>query len=324
MKRSMVVLGLVVLVVLAASPRTARAQSLQEVLLRAKPAVALVVSEVAARVTVNCGGVVTTVEPAPLRETGTGWFVSPSGWLVTNAHVVSPAHRPPDWLNAEMAKSATRPGCRATDVKLEPAISVVLSNGIRMPATIAKYSPPIAGEGMSGRDLALLRLDAADLPALTLGDSGALQIGDPVHIIGFPGVVLTHELLNASAKVEASITNGAVSGFKQDKSGQPVIQTDASAAGGAGGEGLSRGHGGEARRAQSLQSCVAGRPQRLFRRQPLPRRQRPRRSQPPDAGTAGRHARHSRERREGQPSTTPTLPVDPRRRQCDPGRSRRL
>src|SRR5207249_11634665 len=49
--------------------------------------------------------------------------------------------------------------------------------------------------------------------------------------IGFPGVVLTHELLNASAKVEASVTNGAVSGFRQDKSGQPVIQTDASAAG---------------------------------------------------------------------------------------------
>src|SRR6266704_1655670 len=105
MKRSMVVVGLVVLVVLAASLRTARAQSLQEVLLRAKPAVALVVSEVAAHVTVNCGGVVTTVEPAPLRETGTGWFVSPSGWLVTNAHVVSPAQRPPDWLNAEMARS---------------------------------------------------------------------------------------------------------------------------------------------------------------------------------------------------------------------------
>src|SRR5881397_3005809 len=230
MKRSMVVLGLVVLVVLAASPRTARAQSLQEVLLRAKPAVALVVSEVAARVTVNCGGVVTTVEPAPLRETGTGWFVSPIGWLVTNAHVVSPAQRPPDWLNAEMAKSATRPGCRATDVKLEPSISVVLSNGIRMPATIAKYSPPIAGEGMSGRDLALLRLEAADLPALTLGDSGALQIGDPVHILGFPGVVLTHELLNSTAKVEASVTNGAVSGFKQDVQDQPVIQTDAPAA----------------------------------------------------------------------------------------------
>src|SRR2546428_11851968 len=107
MKRSMVVLGLVVLVVLAASPRTARAQSLQEVLLRAKPAAALVVSEVAARVTANCGGVVTTVEPAPLRGPGTGWVVSPVGWLVANAPVVSPAQRPPDSLNAAIAKSAT-------------------------------------------------------------------------------------------------------------------------------------------------------------------------------------------------------------------------
>src|SRR5256885_17047729 len=122
MKRSMVVVGLVGLVVLAASARTARAQSLQEVLLRAKPAVALVVSEVAARVTVNCGGVVTTVEPAPLRETGTGWFVSPIGWLGTNAHVVSPAQRPPERLHPENAQSAARPRCRRDGVKLEPAV----------------------------------------------------------------------------------------------------------------------------------------------------------------------------------------------------------
>jgi S1-C subfamily serine protease len=43
-------------------------------------------------------------------------------------------------------------------------------------------------------------------------------------------VVLTHELLNSTAKVEASVTNGAISGFKQDVQNQPVIQTDAPAA----------------------------------------------------------------------------------------------
>src|SRR5262249_23220869 len=221
MKRLVVALAFMIF---AAWVGTTQAQSLQEVLLRAKPAVALVVSEVAAHVTLSCGGARTTVEPAPFRETR-------SGWLITNAHVVAAAHRPPEKLSAEMAERAARAGCQATDVKLEPSISVVLSNGVRMSATVAKYSPPIAGEDMSGRDLALLRLEAADLPALTLGDSNALKLGDPVHIVGFPDVVLTHELLNASAKMEATITNGAVSGFKQDKSGQPVIQTDAPAAG---------------------------------------------------------------------------------------------
>src|SRR5207247_2492975 len=53
---------------------------------------------------------------------------------------------------------------------------------------------------------------------------------DPVHILGFPGVVLSHELLNRSVTLEASVTNGAVSGFKQDAIGQDVIQSDAPAA----------------------------------------------------------------------------------------------
>ena len=56
------------------------------------------------------------------------------------------------------------------------------------------------------------------------------QIGDPVHILGFPGVVLSHELLNQSARVEASVTNGTVSGFKMDAIGQDLMQTDAPAA----------------------------------------------------------------------------------------------
>src|SRR5688572_15857242 len=74
--------------------------TLQETLLRAKPAVAMIVSEVRGRVTVRCdaGAPSTTVTLPPSRETGTGWFVSPAGWLITNAHVVATAHRPPRWL----------------------------------------------------------------------------------------------------------------------------------------------------------------------------------------------------------------------------------
>jgi len=217
--------------------------SVQEVLLRAKPAVALVVSEVATAVTVACpGGGTQQVTPPPLRETGTGWFISPSGWVITNGHVVSSAHQPKQDIGRELLESAVRQACGdANDrvfaaavarakTKVDPSISVILANGMRLPATVAKYSPPVAGESMSGRDLALLKLETADMPTLTLGDSSSTKIGDKLYILGFPGVVLSHELLNASAKAEASVTNGAISGFKQDITNQPVIQTDAPAA----------------------------------------------------------------------------------------------
>lgn len=216
------------------------AVSPQETLLRAKPAVTLVIVEVGSEVTLTCpGGREQTVTPAPFRETSTGWFVDPNGWLITNAHVVSAAHSPSERVSKEQAQRAARSACgeagmvaagRTAKVKLDPSVSVMLSNGIRFSAAVSKYSPPFTGEAMSGRDLALLRLEASDMPTLPLGDSSALRIGDRVHILGFPGVVLSHELLNASAKVEASVTNGAVSGFKQDRAGHPIIQTDAAAA----------------------------------------------------------------------------------------------
>ena len=223
------------LLLLAPALASAQSPSLQEALLRAKPAVALVISEVGGDVTVRCGvGAETTVTPAPFRETGTGWFIASSGWLITNGHVVSPAYRPPEWVMREQTQKAIRQVCgdrngtgRAT---LAPSISVLIANGVRLPANVVKYSPPVAGEAMSGQDLALLKLDAADMPTLALADSAKTRIGDRMHIIGFPGVVLSHELLNSSAKMEASITSGAISGFKQDRANQPVIQTDAPAA----------------------------------------------------------------------------------------------
>jgi len=96
------------------------------------------------------------------------------------------------------------------------------------------------------------------MPALSLGDSSNTRIGDRIHILGFPGVVLSHELLNASAKVEASVTNGAISGFKQDIANQPVIQVDAPAAWGNSG-GPAVGSSGEVLGVLTFVSLEAGR-----------------------------------------------------------------
>jgi S1-C subfamily serine protease len=237
--------------------------SVQETGLRAKPATVLVISEVSAVVTLNCGGGAQTITPPVFRETGTGWFIDPTGWVITNGHVVQPAHEVPRWLINQQAERAVKTAClgpalqaarmqpgerpdqedalkrRLLDkvlptakVNITPQVSVVLSSGVRLKAEVKKYSPPASTEpgAMSARDLALLKVSDGNYPALALADSTAAQIGDPIRILGFPGVVLSHELLNESASVEASVTTGSVSGFKKDKANHPLIQIDAAAA----------------------------------------------------------------------------------------------
>ena len=248
-----------------AAPQAAAAYTVQEAILRVKPAVALITARVDAEVTMNCGQGPVTVRPAPFVETGTGWFVDGRGYLITNAHVVDPAYRLPPWVTHELKKKAIDHACvepilrergiapgqkpevedqlrRAASerglagAQIEPTaqITVQLSNGEKLPAEVKKFSAPLyfdaKGEPLkgSGRDLVLLRVKDGTYPAIALG-TREMNIGDPIHILGFPGVVLMHELLNRTAARDASVTNGAISGFKPDAIGQDLIQTDAPA-----------------------------------------------------------------------------------------------
>jgi S1-C subfamily serine protease/rhodanese-related sulfurtransferase len=259
-------LGLLLTGAWLGAPTSTAAYSVQEAILRVKPAVVLITTEVRGDVTLNCGRGPVTVSPSPYIETGTGWFVDGRGYVITNAHVVDPAHRLPPWVTHELKKKAIdqacvepqlkarglmhgqRPeveealrqaaGAALTSAKLETEerqITVMLSNGVKLPAEVQKFSPPptVDSRGKptpdSGRDLALLRVKDGNYPAIGL-TTREVQIGDPVHILGFPGVVLAHELLNQSVTLEASATNGAVSGFKVDVINQDLIQTDAPAA----------------------------------------------------------------------------------------------
>jgi len=95
----------------AATPAPSLAVSVQEALLRAVPAVALVSAEVRASATVNCGQGPITVSPKPFIEVGTGWFVDGRGYLITNAHVVDPAYRVPPWVEFNLKLRAVEEGC---------------------------------------------------------------------------------------------------------------------------------------------------------------------------------------------------------------------
>src|SRR5882672_118407 len=248
-------------VALAAAP--ALALTPQEAILLAKPAVALITARIDAEVTMNCGRGPVTVKPSPFIEIGTGWFIDGRGWIITNAHVVDPTHRLPSWIIHELKKTAIDQACvdpvlkargvmRGQQPELEeqirreasarglasaqvdtfPQLTVLLSSGVTLKAEVKKFSPPpaldINGKPTAdyGRDLALLRVPDGNYPAIALSTRDT-QIGDPVHILGYPGVVQQHELLKQS--VEASVTNGTVSGFKMDAIGQDLVQTDAPA-----------------------------------------------------------------------------------------------
>jgi hypothetical protein len=83
----------------------------QQALLLAKPAVAIVTSRVDAEAPVDCGAGPVAVKPSPFMETGTGWFIEGRGYLVTNAHVVDPAHRLPPWVLRDMGSKAVEKAC---------------------------------------------------------------------------------------------------------------------------------------------------------------------------------------------------------------------
>jgi regulator of sirC expression with transglutaminase-like and TPR domain len=107
---------------------------------------------------------------------GTGFVVRPDGLIATNLHVIGEA----------------RP------------VRVELADGKRYDVTAVHASD-------RSLDLALVQIDAHDLPALSLGDSAALKNGQPVVAIGNP-----HGLIR-------SVVSGVVSGTRSID-GRKLIQ----------------------------------------------------------------------------------------------------
>lgn len=123
--------------------------------------------------------------PAPLeRGLGSGVIVSPDGYILTNHHVVEQSSR----------------------------IQVELSDKRVMDATLIGADEP--------SDLAVVKIDGANLPVVALGDSTAMRVGDLVLAVGNPlGVGQTVTMGIVSAKGRAT---GLGDGSYED-----FLQTDA-------------------------------------------------------------------------------------------------
>jgi S1-C subfamily serine protease len=234
-------------------------EEIQEVILRVKPSVVLISVKVQGEATVSCGEKSTKTVSLPSRGgTGTGFVVHPDGYIATNAHVVGPARgalssqelkglaheavvaacgehltglRLPT-REARIKALIERPENRR-GLRVARLVQVAFQDGKTLEATVLASNPPVLQaqpETGSARgvpdDVAILKVERRDLVAARLGQVPA-QIGDQLFVIGFPGVVLTHEMLSTRSRVAPSVTLGRVSGFKLDLADQEVIQTDA-------------------------------------------------------------------------------------------------
>lgn len=108
----------------------------------------------------------------PQTGLGSGVIVSPAGYILTNNHVIEEADQ----------------------------IEVLLTDGRKSAAQVIGTDPET--------DLAILKVNLTDLPVITLGDSDALVIGDPVLAIGNPfgvGQTVTSGIVSALGRTQLGI-----------------------------------------------------------------------------------------------------------------------
>jgi S1-C subfamily serine protease len=146
--------------------------------------------------------------------TGSGFVISPSGYILTNHHVVAAGDR-----------VIEREGQEVTLQVEVTRIEVLFpGDGTRLLARVEATDPET--------DLAVLSVGGADLPFIRLGDSDALRPGQPIQVMGFPlgrAVNVGKRAGAAAAAVpQATISRGSVAALRTGDEGDArYIQTDA-------------------------------------------------------------------------------------------------
>lgn len=119
--------------------------------------------------------------PQRVQGVGSGVIVNSDGYILTNHHVVD----------------------GAVEIKVE------LTDNRTFTAKLVGSDPP--------SDLAVLKIDAKDLPILALGDSDKVRVGDPVLAVGNPlgvGQTVTSGIISAKGR-QTGLSDGSFEDFLQ-------------------------------------------------------------------------------------------------------------
>jgi S1-C subfamily serine protease len=174
-------------------------------------------------------------------SSGSGSFISPNGYISTNAHVVSTTH---DGME-EAKKVVYRALLRrvAYEAKIEKLTQkqidfilersqcgniriisvVVVPDGSQFPFEIKAYGAPTG----QGKDVAIVKVELKNTPVMKIGDSDKVKIQDKVTCFGYPASAEGDpRTLDDKSALEASITSGEIAAQKSSPSGAPILQVN--------------------------------------------------------------------------------------------------